>query len=51
MKKIEKRKYLTPETEVVRFNVEDIITTSGEYELEEMPDKYSNGASYSEPGV
>ena len=30
MKKTEKRTYLSPETEVVRFNVDDIITTSGE---------------------
>lgn len=29
MKKNEKRTYLSPETEVVRFNAEDIITTSG----------------------
>lgn len=28
MKKNEKRTYLSPETEVVRFNVDDIITTS-----------------------
>lgn len=28
MKKTEKRPYLHPTTEVVRFNVEDIITTS-----------------------
>lgn len=30
MKKNEKRTYLHPQTEVVRFNVNDIITTSGE---------------------
>ena len=28
MEKNEKRTYLSPETEVVRFNVDDIITTS-----------------------
>lgn len=30
MKKNEKRTYLSPETEVVRFSVDDIITTSGD---------------------
>lgn len=30
MKKNEKRTYLSPETEVVRFSVDDIITTSVE---------------------
>lgn len=29
MRKNDKRKYLSPETEIVRFNVDDIITTSG----------------------
>lgn len=28
MRKNDKRKYLSPETEIVRFNVDDIITTS-----------------------
>lgn len=37
MKKNEKRTYLSPETEVVRFNVDDIITTSGK-ESELLPD-------------
>lgn len=40
MKKIEKRKYLTPETEVVRFNVEDIITTSGDHVVEPTPTEF-----------
>lgn len=47
MKKIEKRKYLSPETEVVRFNVEDIITTSdweGEF------DKDPSEQGYNDPG-
>lgn len=33
MKKNEKRTYLSPETEVVRFNVDDIITTSNISEI------------------
>lgn len=37
MKKTEKRPYLHPTTEVVRFNVEDIITTSP-YVPETVPD-------------
>lgn len=51
MKKNEKRTYLSPETEVVRFTA-DIITTSGDHVLEEIPDdKSQNNASYTEPGA
>ncbi len=53
MKKNEKRTYLSPETEVVRFNGNDIITTSpyvpeipgdgdGEYEVEVLQPEVSN---------
>lgn len=36
MKKSEKRTYLSPETEVVRFTA-DIITTSGDHVVEPGP--------------
>lgn len=39
MEKIEKRKYLTPETEVVRFTA-DIITTSGDHVVEPTPTEF-----------
>lgn len=47
MKKTEKRPYLHPTTEVVRFNVEDIITTS-DWEGEIVVDSSAQG--YNDPG-
>lgn len=49
MKKNEKRTYLSPETEVVRFNVEDIITTSNIQETDpDIPDS-ENAVLLNEP--
>lgn len=50
MKKTEKRPYLHPTTEVVRFNVEDIITTS--YVVETVPDgdyDFENSVEINQP--
>lgn len=42
MRKNDKRKYLSPETEIVRFNVDDIITTSPTDEGIQEPDAHTS---------
>lgn len=39
----EKKTYTTPETEIILFG-EDIIATSGDHELELIPDSYGFGS-------
>lgn len=50
MEKNEKRTYLSPETEVVRFSVDDIITTSNEDNEGSLVGDNEHGIqSYSDP--